>query len=184
MPTDVRYQFPRPTRVGSKNTKSFGSRVYQWMTRSALRWLVDECQRTGEPLPSHEVLAARLEAYTWARGKRYIVSERDSGKPGKGAQRITSENLLRMADKAASFALTRYRPDFLETAAEGGRKTKRGHSFGIERLDEVKGMTNSDAARTLGCSVRTVQRMRARDRHVTSEIDSLLSSHAESEDGR
>jgi hypothetical protein len=62
--------------------------------------------------------------------------------------------------ESAAFALEVFDPSYLERAARGGRKSRRGPTFTQRDLARFDGLSVTDAAAAIGCSERTVKRLR------------------------
>lgn len=129
-----------------------------------MKHLLDDYQRHHLDPPDQ----ATLRLWLWDRlsaelhGITYPVWSR---------QVISDSIALRMSASAAQFCLDHYRPDFLENAAKGGRKSRPPVKFFEYQLDSLpRDVTKvREQAAVLGCSEATVKRLRKSQRDRDAE---------------
>lgn len=159
-------EFPRPGHFAKteyrQQPRPYNDRVYSWLVSTALHLLLLIGQRVGTNLPDAEALADLVEAQARERGGDRIKHHYDvqRSRAGRRDGWVTDIQLSEMSQRAAAYALSAYRPDYLEAAAKGGRNSKRGPSFTVDQLAAVDGLSIVQQADTLGCSPATISRLR------------------------
>jgi len=114
--------------------------------------------------PREERLAGQLWDHALRYGSEFVVSPQQGGHHvgGESRSRITSDELERACEDAASFAVSHWQADFLTklsaSGRKGGRISKRGR---VATLDGIEHLTIAQQAMKLGLTQRTVSRMRA-----------------------
>jgi hypothetical protein len=167
-----KYRFPTPQARASSKAISFQDRVSRFLVKSALQELLIH-KEAGLPLLSQDELSEWIGDLLAQRGSKYLVHGNDpASREVNGSSSIGAYRADRLANRAAEYALDHFKPNYLEQvkakAKAGGRKSKRPPEFGPDQLAKVVGLSLTAAADVLGCTPRTVSRMRARARALDS----------------
>jgi hypothetical protein len=137
--------------------------VMSWMKRVGMQHLL-HMHNTGEVLPDEEELSTWIYSEAYDRGR---ASGTLSDTRARGV--VTYDKLARMAPAAAEHALADFDPDFTpaaprfsrESASRGGKNSKRPRQFTTADLALGEGLGTKAAAAAIGCSVRTLWKLRA-----------------------
>lgn len=137
--------------------------IMSWMKRIAMQHLL-YLRSTGEVFPDEEELSAWIYSEAYDRGR---ASDTLSDTSARGV--VTYDKLPRMALAAAQHALLDYNPEFTpapprfsrESASRGGKNSKRPRQFTTADLVHGEGLGTKAAAAAIGCSVRTLWKLRA-----------------------
>lgn len=166
------YPFPQPQLHLRRRATSTGSaekywdhrtHVIRWLDRNALRRIHEARKLTGR-FPTVDELQDWLEVHC-AEARHYF------------------DDCDRMAEDAAVFALSVFdQAEYdrrVARAVNGGKKSRRGKSFTTDQLREVEGLSITQQAAKLGCSVATIKRIRARLKAENSaaydaEVDAIV----------
>lgn len=113
----------------------------------------------GADVPSFEDLAEHLEQIIWDNGA--AQSPYEARMNGKEYGKL--HDPTRVAESAAQYVLETYDADFIprirEHARKGGQNSKRGRTFTLEAYAAVRHLSQSKAAKALGCHVTTIRRL-------------------------
>jgi hypothetical protein len=166
------YRFPTPQARASNKAITFQDRVSRFLVKSALQELLIH-KEAGLPLLSQDELSEWIGDLLAQRGSKYLMHGNDpASREVNGSSSIGPYRADRLANRAAEYALHHFNPDYLKQvkakAKAGGRKSKRPSAFGPDQLAKVVGLSLTAAADVLGCTPRTVSRMRARARALDS----------------
>jgi len=170
-----RYVFPAP-RITGRYGPDYGTDVIRWMGRVALQHL-GSFHRDRQPFPTTTTLAQWIRERTLTDGAPYIVSGNES-KPDKW--RLSNDDLTRKTMDAAAFALLHFDPVYYDQRRAWGEDTSRGQAFTQTDYRHYTHLTAKNAASAMGCSVRTIRRLRAEARSLLpvktgdAELDQLL----------
>lgn len=149
-------RFPAPSRFKSEN--DFLNRgVYRWLCRLAGTELYRHF-RTGEVIPTADELADWLDAKAWPKVRSFVVDYQSNASKGQW----TGTQYRRQLERAAAFCLENYDPvPIFIRASRGGQRSRRGKKYTIVDLMPLDGLSAREQAEKIGCSVRTVRRLRA-----------------------
>jgi hypothetical protein len=162
-------RFPSPEdqldpRRYSEEEREYSYRLNAWMCSRGHLLIYKFIRESGnDPTarPAVEWMASRLDDLTVELGRRWIASAYDyDGHVPDGV--IEWESVHTMATSAAEFALREYDPRKRERRAHGGSRSRRGPSYTLDMLRALpSGLTATQQAVELGCSIRTIRSLRA-----------------------
>lgn len=137
-----------------------GTEVIRWMERNGFRYLHSFAPghpNADKPVPRVEDLTAWMLTITMAH-----------------EHRLTDEELDRKAKDAAIFVAIHYDPEaeVYKRARRGGSKSRRGPQYTSAQLKDLEGLSIAQQAHALGCSPRTVARLRKKS--FQDELDELF----------
>jgi hypothetical protein len=169
-----RFVFPAP-RVTGRFGNDYGTDIISWMDSVTLQYL-GKFYGKRQPFPEASELALWLREKTLRDGGDYILSGQE-GKAGK--YRLSAEDLTRKTTDAAAFALLHFDPVFYDQRRKWGEDTSRGPSFTQADYAKYSHLTAAKAALAMGCSVRTIRRLRAAltpgsDEWLLAEMDAEI----------
>lgn len=141
----------------SKNRITNADRINSYAIRVALDYLNRSYHYENKKIRSVEDVTSHLFSILVDKLKPEYQVERGM----KGV--MTVSMVERYAERAATFALDAWRPDYFEIqarkGAKGGRNSKRKPEYSYSDFLAVEGLTHREAAAMLGKSVSTVRRM-------------------------